>query len=168
MPGGRRHIPARRGLYNEGKLDIGATFEEYLEKRFPDEKPEEKWLEHIREGYNLYKEKGLHGDMVRLELMRRFGYYITESSEHNSEYMPYFIKSKYPELIERFNIPLDEYPRRCVRQIADWEARRDELLASIFCCIYLRHIKTTLRLKSSSWKITTPCARRACARYSSR
>ena len=122
-------IKRRALLYNEGKLDIGATFEEYLEKRFPDEKPEEKWLEHIREGYNLYKEKGLHGDMVRLELMRRFGYYITESSEHNSEYMPYFIKSKYPELIERFNIPLDEYPRRCVRQIADWEARRDELLA---------------------------------------
>ena len=81
-------IKRRALLYNEGKLDIGATFEEYLEKRFPDEKPEEKWLEHIREGYNLYKEKGLLGDMVRLELMRRFGYYITESSEHNSEYMP--------------------------------------------------------------------------------
>ncbi len=53
---------------------------------------------------------GPHGDMVRLELMRRFGYYITESSEHNAEYTPYFIKSRYPELIERFNIPLDEYP----------------------------------------------------------
>lgn len=68
-----------------------------------------------------------HDDMVRFEIMKRFGYYVTESSEHNAEYMPYFIKEKYPELIERFNIPLDEYPRRCVKQIADWEKRRDEL-----------------------------------------
>ena len=67
-------------------------------------------------------------DLVRLELMRRFGYYITESSEHNSEYGPYFIKDKYPELIERFNIPLDEYPRRCVNQIADWVKQRDSLV----------------------------------------
>ena len=68
-----------------------------------------------------------HDDMVRLEIMKRFGYYVTESSEHNAEYMPFFIKDKYPELIERFNIPLDEYPRRCIRQIAEWEQRRDEL-----------------------------------------
>ena len=122
-------IKRRAQLYNEGKLDIGATFEEYVARRFPNGVPEEKWLEHLRKSYDLYKEKGLHGDMVRLEIMRRFGYYITESSEHNSEYMPYFIKSKYPELIERFNIPLDEYPRRCVNQIAEWAARRDELLA---------------------------------------
>ena len=60
-------------------------------------------------------------------MMKRFGYYITESSEHNAEYMPYFIKDKYPELIERFNIPLDEYPRRCIHQIDDWNKRRDEL-----------------------------------------
>ena len=56
--------------------------------------------------------------MVRFEMMKHFGYYITESSEHNSEYMPYWIKSKYPQLIEEFNIPIDEYPRRCVKQIA--------------------------------------------------
>ena len=68
-----------------------------------------------------------HNNMVRLEIMKRFGYYVTESSEHNAEYMPFFIKDKYPELIDRFNIPLDEYPRRCIRQIADWEKRRDEL-----------------------------------------
>ncbi len=66
-------------------------------------------------------------DLVRLELMKRFGYYITESSEHNAEYGPFFIKDKYPELIERFKVPLDEYPRRCIHQIADWEKRRDEL-----------------------------------------
>ena len=63
--------------------------------------------------------------MVRYEVMKRFGYYITESSEHNAEYMPYFIKAKYPELIDRFNIPLDEYPRRCINQIARWEKQRD-------------------------------------------
>lgn len=69
-----------------------------------------------------------HNDMVRYEIMKRFGYYVTESSEHNAEYMPFFIKDKYPELIERFNIPLDEYPRRCVEQIKKWGAQRDALL----------------------------------------
>ena len=59
-------------------------------------------------------------DLVRLEYVRRLGYYCTESSEHNAEYNPFFIKSKYPELIERYRIPLDEYPRRCVNQINKW------------------------------------------------
>ncbi len=68
-----------------------------------------------------------HNDSVRLEVMKRFGYYITESSEHNAEYMPFFIKDKYPELIDRYSIPLDEYPRRCIWQIDDWNKRRDEL-----------------------------------------
>jgi alpha-galactosidase len=67
-------------------------------------------------------------DLVRLEMMKRFGYYITESSEHTSEYTPYFIKDKYPELIERFKIPLDEYPRRCVEQINGWNDMRESLL----------------------------------------
>lgn len=66
-------------------------------------------------------------DMVRLEIMRHFGYYITESSEHNAEYTPYWIKRTHPELIEEFNIPLDEYPRRCVRQIEDWKKQSKEL-----------------------------------------
>lgn len=66
--------------------------------------------------------------MVRFELMLRFGYYVTESSEHNAEYHPYFIKKNYPELIERFNIPLDEYPRRCVNQINRWKSMREELV----------------------------------------
>lgn len=61
------------------------------------------------------------GDMVRLEMMRHFGYYITESSEHNAEYSPYWIRSSNPELIDEFNIPLDEYPRRCVNQIKRWD-----------------------------------------------
>lgn len=95
------------------------------------------WLLEIkRDGKDLYPEikrraeerKTPHNDMVRYEIMKRFGYYVTESSEHLAEYLPYFIKSKYPELIERFNIPLDEYPRRCEAQIKGWETMREELV----------------------------------------
>lgn len=69
-------------------------------------------------------------DMVRLEMMLRFGHYITESSEHSAEYMPYWIKRTHPELIKRFNIPLDEYPRRCVGQIARWKKQRREMVGN--------------------------------------
>ncbi|MFB4213069.1 alpha-glucosidase/alpha-galactosidase [Shouchella sp. JSM 1781072] len=94
-------------------------------------------LEVTKDGVDLYpeikrrakeKSKETHHDMVRFELMQRFGYYLTESSEHNAEYHPYFIKSAYPELIERFNIPLDEYPRRCVNQIEGWEKMKQSLV----------------------------------------
>lgn len=68
-----------------------------------------------------------HKDMTRFELMRHFGYYVTESSEHFAEYVPWFIKSTHPELIDEFNIPLDEYPRRCIRQIENWKQRSKEL-----------------------------------------
>lgn len=67
-------------------------------------------------------------DLVRLDLMDRFGYYITESSEHNAEYNPWYIKNAYPELIEKYNIPIDEYPRRCVNQIAGWEKMKEDLV----------------------------------------
>ena len=65
---------------------------------------------------------------VRMDYIRNFGYYCTESSEHNAEYNPFYIKSKYPELIEKFNIPLDEYPRRCVNQIEEWKKEYKDLL----------------------------------------
>ncbi len=71
-----------------------------------------------------------HWDMVRLEMIKHFGYYVTESSEHNAEYAPYWIKSRYPELIAEFNIPLDEYPRRCVEQIKDWKKQSKELVGN--------------------------------------
>ena len=71
-----------------------------------------------------------HYDMVRFELMRHFGYYTTESSEHLSEYVPWFMNSRFPELIEEFNIPLDEYPRRCVGQIESWKKRAADLVAN--------------------------------------
>ncbi len=97
------------------------------------------WLLELadRDGNDLYPEirrraaeknaSEKHGDMVRFEYIRRLGYYCTESSEHNAEYNPFFIKSKYPELIDRYNIPLDEYPRRCVNQINGWKKEYNEL-----------------------------------------
>ncbi len=66
-------------------------------------------------------------DRVRFEMFRRLGYFVTESSEHFAEYVPYFIRRDRPDLIERFNVPLDEYPRRCEAQIADW----DEMKAAL-------------------------------------
>ena len=98
------------------------------------------WLLDVRDrdGKDLYPEikaralkknaEEKHSDMIRYEYIRNLGYYCTESSEHNSEYNPFYIKSRYPELIERYNIPLDEYPRRCVNQIAGWEEERDNIL----------------------------------------
>ena len=64
------------------------------------------------------------GNRVRYEMLKRTGYFVTESSEHFSEYTPWFIKRDRPDLIERFNIPLDEYPRRCERQLERWDGMR--------------------------------------------
>ena len=98
------------------------------------------WLLDIRDkdGNDLYPEikrraaemnaNEKHDDMVRFDYIKNFGYYCTESSEHNAEYNPFYIKSKYPELIDKFNIPLDEYPRRCVNQIAGWKAEKEAIL----------------------------------------
>jgi len=89
------------------------------------------WLLDVRDkdGNDLYpeirkrafeKNKEKHHDMVRFDYIDKFGHYCTESSEHNAEYNPYYIKSKYPELIDKFNIPLNEYIRRCELQISEW------------------------------------------------
>jgi len=98
------------------------------------------WLLEIRDkdSIDLYpeikkraKEKNAaekHWDMVRYDYIDKLGYYCTESSEHNAEYNPFYIKSKYPQLIEKFNIPLDEYPRRCVNQIEGWKAEYESLI----------------------------------------
>ncbi len=99
------------------------------------------WLLEIKDknGNDLYpeikarakkkNETEKHEDMVRFDYIDKLGYYCTESSEHNAEYNQFYIKSKYPELIESFNIPLDEYPRRCVNQIAGWEKEKENILA---------------------------------------
>ena len=98
------------------------------------------WLLDIRDknGVDLYPEIKARAlermqdpeclDKVRLDYIKHFGYYCTESSEHNAEYNMFYIKSKYPELIDRYNIPLDEYPRRCVRNIESWQGEYKMLL----------------------------------------
>lgn len=64
---------------------------------------------------------------VRYEMFTRLGYFVTESSEHFAEYVPWFIKRDRPDLIEKYNIPLDEYITRCENQIAKWETLRTEM-----------------------------------------
>jgi alpha-galactosidase len=98
------------------------------------------WLLEIKDknGMDLYPEikeraakknaEEKHRDMVRYEYIRHLGYYCTESSEHNAEYNPFFIKSRYPQMIEDFQIPLDEYPRRCISQIEGWEQEKNNIL----------------------------------------
>jgi alpha-galactosidase len=93
---------------------------------------------HDKDGNDLYPEirkralrknkEKKHEDMIRFEYIKHLGYYCTESSEHNAEYNPFFIKKAYPQLIEDFNIPLDEYPRRCINQIAEWTEEKERIL----------------------------------------
>ncbi|HQY94220.1 alpha-glucosidase/alpha-galactosidase [Caldilinea sp.] len=93
------------------------------------------YLKFEREGENLYPkirqvfDEGRAPDWnrVRYEIFNRVGYFVTESSEHFSEYVPWFIKRDRPELIEEFNIPLDEYIRRCEVQLTGWEFMRRKL-----------------------------------------
>ena len=93
------------------------------------------YLRFARDGHDLYPlirrvlEEGRvpEHNRVRYELFRRVGYFVTESSEHFAEYVPWFIKRDRPDLIERFNIPLDEYITRCENQIAGWEKLRARL-----------------------------------------
>jgi alpha-galactosidase len=68
-------------------------------------------------------------ERVRAKVLQTFGYFVTESSEHFSEYTPWFIKDGRQDLIDHYRIPLDEYPARCVDQIADWGEMRTALLS---------------------------------------
>ena len=100
------------------------------------------WLTEIcdKDGNDLYPEirrrvaagefaDDYEKDLVRIDYIRNFGYYCTESSLHQSEYGNFYIKSKYPELLERFNINLDEYPARTQRQIAAWKEEYKALMS---------------------------------------
>ena len=99
------------------------------------------WLLEIKDknGNDLYPEikkrakeknaKEKHGDMVRYDYIDKLGYYCTESSEHNAEYNSFYIKPNRDDLIEKFNIPLDEYPRRCINQIESWQKQYEELMS---------------------------------------
>lgn len=109
------------------------------------------WLLEIRdrEGNDLYPEirrrareknaRQKHPNMVRFDYIEKLGYYCTESSEHNAEYNCFYLKSRYPELVDRFQIPLDEYPRRCVNQIKAWKDDCADLLGNL----HLRHTRTS-------------------------
>lgn len=90
------------------------------------------YLELSHRGRDMYPELRAKEDFpewnrVRYEILRHFGYFCTESSEHLAEYVPWFIKQGRPEVVEEFNVPLDEYPRRCELQIAEWEELRRSL-----------------------------------------
>ena len=82
----------------------------------------------VRSKVDAYLADPEHTNKVRMEYIKNFGYYCTESSEHNAEYNMFYIKSKYPELIEKYNVPLDEYPRRCINQIERWKTEYAEIL----------------------------------------
>jgi alpha-galactosidase len=66
-------------------------------------------------------------EAVRWETMKHFGHFVTESSIHFSEYTPWFIKRGRQDLLEKYQLPLDEYITRCEDQIADWHVLRKEL-----------------------------------------
>ena len=93
------------------------------------------YLKFERDGQDLYPEiqrvldegRVPDSNRVRYEMLRRLGYFVTESSEHFAEYTPWFIKQNRPELIDEFNIPIDEYLRRCEFQLQKWEQLRDKL-----------------------------------------
>ena len=95
------------------------------------------YLKFERNGVDLYPEirkvleegRAPDWNLVRYEMFKRLGYFVTESSEHFSEYVPWFIKRDRPDLIEQFNIPLDEYITRCERQITKWESQRASIEA---------------------------------------
>lgn len=116
--------------------NVGMEYDEKVQWKIAGINHQAWLLEVSRDGVDLYPQiKKLaeeielpQDDLIRMKMMKTFGYYITESSEHASEYLPYFIKTTHPELIEEYNIPLDEYPRRCINQINEWKALRESLV----------------------------------------
>ena len=118
-------------LTEETKWDIAGINHQAWLLRVEDRNGKDLYPEIKRRAFDYLDGKAEYDaahDKVRFEIMRQFGYYVTESSEHNAEYTPWFIKSAYPELIERYNIPLDEYPRRCVEQIKRWNSEKEQYL----------------------------------------
>jgi alpha-galactosidase len=105
------------------------------------------YLKFERDGKDLYPEirnvlakgKQPSWNLVRYELFKRYGYFVTESSEHFSEYVPWFIKRDRPDLIDTFNIPLDEYIRRCEEQIAGWHSMRKQLESGVDIDVHRSH-----------------------------
>ncbi len=69
---------------------------------------------------NHESDKILH-EKVRYEILRRFGYFVTESSEHFAEYVPWFIKQNRQDIIDKYRIPIEEYIDRCKHNIKLWD-----------------------------------------------
>ena len=67
---------------------------------------------------------------VRYEVLKKLGYFVTESSEHFAEYTPWFIKSHQKDLIRKFDIPINEYIRRCEKQILEWDKQEKDMLSN--------------------------------------
>ena len=106
-------------MLEELRAEGGKTIHEQLEKKYGDDKD-------ARDKDPMWRASA---NMTRLQLMLDFGYFVTESSEHFAEYTPWYIKSRRPDLIDQYNIPIDEYLTRCVNQIANWEERREKILS---------------------------------------
>ena len=79
-----------------------------------DKKISSRSMEKDRESDKILHEK------VRYEILRRFGYFVTESSEHFAEYVPWFIKNNRQDLIDKYKIPIEEYIDRCKNNIELW------------------------------------------------
>lgn len=114
-------IPAGELRYDIAGINHMAFFTK-LEHNGVDMYPKLKQI--AAEGGELVKK-----DPVRFEMLRRWGYYGGESSEHTAEYTPFFIRRDRPDLIEQFDVPIDEYIRRCIEEIKWWEGVRDDLLS---------------------------------------
>lgn len=102
-----------------------------------------------RNGMDLYpairaatQQADIYGsEPVRIDLMRHFGYFVTESSGHASEYSPYFRKNPtmiYEDLVPKFTNPHDHwfdfgrtggYLRHCLEREAHTATERAEMIA---------------------------------------
>jgi alpha-galactosidase len=128
-------IPLDRIRYQSAGINHVAFFLQF-EERLPDGSYRDLYPD-LKRGYEqgIYPrpENSLNPrcpNKVRYEVMKRLGYFCTESSEHLAEYVPWFIKNGREDLIERFGIPLDEYPKRCVEQIEQWKSQLEEFISS--------------------------------------
>ncbi len=89
-------------------------------KILADEIVSDKKISSRSENIHYESNKILH-EKVRYEILRRFGYFVTESSEHFAEYVPWFIKNNRDDIIKKYNIPIDEYIDRCEHHAKTWQ-----------------------------------------------
>lgn len=89
------------------------------------------YLKLEKDGVNLYprlfeamkRPEHYNTNKVRFELMKRLGYFVTESSEHSAEYCPYFIPHG-KAFYDQYDVPIDEYLRRCDSVVEEYERRK--------------------------------------------